>query len=179
MQRFLIIAIFVSIMFSCKKTETPVPVIENPVGILNLIESFSLDVTEPSGLSFGPDNNTLLTVSDNTNTVFELNMQGDIIRELDYTGKDLEGVTYNPDENLIVVAEEADREITMLNYSSGDEVGNYKININVGASNSGLEGVSYNMNNKLYYIAKQQKQLKKLKLELSGIQHILEKHSKQ
>ncbi|MCK5079383.1 MAG: SdiA-regulated domain-containing protein, partial [Bacteroidales bacterium] len=93
----IVVILFILFAASCKKDETADTVIEVPVGQLELIESYSIDVPEPSGLSFGPDNNTLLTVSDHTNQVYEMDMQGNIIRILDYTGKDLEGVTYNPD----------------------------------------------------------------------------------
>jgi uncharacterized protein YjiK len=147
-----IILIVLTLAHSCKKTENTVPVIEIPMGTLELIESYKVDVPEPSGLSFGPGKASLLTVSDHTNQVYELDMQGNVTRTYDYTGKDLEGVTYNPDKNLIAIAEEADREVTLLDYSSGNVEGTYEIDIQIGAENSGLEGISYNMNNKLYYI---------------------------
>lgn len=153
MKKILIIAIALLLTYSCNKTtETPVPVIEIPVGVLELIDSYPVDVPEPSGLSFGPGKITLLTVSDHTNQVYELDLKGNVIRTYDYTGKDLEGVTYNPDKNLIAVAEEADREITLIDYDSGNTEGTFGIEIQIGANNSGLEGISYNMNNKLYYI---------------------------
>jgi len=50
-------------VYSCNKTNTPGPVIEIPMGTLELIDSYDVDVPEPSGLSFGPDMATLLTVS--------------------------------------------------------------------------------------------------------------------
>lgn len=150
------IIIFVALLaVSCKKDTTavtPWPVIEIPVGTLELIASYNINVTEPSGLSFGPDKTTLLTVSDNTNQVFEMDMQGNIIRTLNYAGKDLEGVTYNPDENIVAVVEEADREVTLIDYASGNKLETYEINIPSNSPNSGIEGISYNTNNKLYYI---------------------------
>lgn len=152
MKRISIIGFVLFLAVSCQKKETPGPVVEIPVGKLELIESYILDVPEPSGLSFGPQKGTLLTVSDHTNHVYEMDLQGNIIRILDYTGKDLEGVTFNPNKNLVVVAEEADREITFIDYDSGNKLETYKIDISFGSDNSGLEGVSYNLNNKLYYI---------------------------
>ncbi len=152
MKRISVIAFVLFLAVSCQKNETPDPMIEIPMGTLELIDSYEVDVPEPSGLSFGPDNETLLTVSDHTNQVYELDMQGNVLRTLEYIGKDLEGVTYNPDKNLIAVAEEADREITLIDYDSGTKLETYKIDISFGADNSGLEGVSYNLNNKLYYI---------------------------
>lgn len=152
MKKISIIVIVLVLVGSCQKNDTPVPVIEIPVGTLDLVDSFTVDVPEPSGLSFGPGKTSLLTVSDHTNQVYELDLKGNVIRTYDYMGKDLEGVTFNPDKNLIAVAEETDREITLLDYNSGNIEGTFRIDIQIGADNSGLEGISYNMNNKLYYI---------------------------
>jgi len=152
MKKISIIVTVLLLVYSCDKNETPVPVIEIPVGTLELLDSYTIDVPEQSGLSFGPEKITLLTVSDHTNQVYELDLVGNVIRTYDYTGKDIEGVTYNPDENLVVVAEEADREITFIDYDSGNNLKTYRIEISIGSDKSGLEGVSFNQNNKLYYI---------------------------
>ena len=114
MKRISIIVVIFFFAFSCKKNDTPVPVIEIPMGTFEFIASYDLDIPEPSGLSFGPGSETLLTVSDNTNQIYEIDLEGKIIRMLDYEGKDLEGVTYNPDKNLIAVVEETDREVTLI-----------------------------------------------------------------
>jgi len=152
MKKYSIIVVSLLLLAACKDTAPVTPVIGYPEGSLELFESYPLDVTEPSGLSFGSNRSTLLTVSDNTNQVYELDFEGNILRTLDYVGKDLEGVTYNPDKDIIAVAEEADREITLIDYQSGEKIETYKIDIPIGADNSGLEGVSYNLNNKMYYI---------------------------
>lgn len=152
MKKISIIAIALLFLTACKKDKPVVPVIEIPVGTLELVDSFSIDVPEPSGLCFGPNGNTLLTVSDHTNQVYELDKVGKVIRTLEYTGKDLEGVTYNHKENIIAIAEEADREITLLDYGSGNKIDTYKIDIPFGSDNSGLEGISFNTNNNMYYI---------------------------
>jgi len=152
MAKISIIVIFFLLATSCKKDSVSVPMIEVAVGELELLNEYNVDVPEPSGLSFGPNKQSLLTVSDHTNMVYEMNMQGNILRTLNYVGKDLEGVTYNPHENIVVVAEEADRELSLIDYTTGDLIQTYKINIPSNSSNSGLEGISYNPNNKLYYV---------------------------
>jgi len=150
-----IISIIVLILLlnnSCKDNKTSDPVIEAPIGQLEMSASFDILVPEPSGLSFGPGNNTLLAVSDNTNSIYELSLTGTLIRTIEYAGRDLEGVTYNPDKNLIAVTDERDREVALIDYESGQVRGVYKIEITIGSENSGLEGISYNSNNKQYYI---------------------------
>lgn len=138
---------------SCEKSDTITP--EVPVvteGSLTLLATYPLLVTEPSGLAFGPDNQTLLTVSDNTNQVFEISLTGEIIRTWDYQGNDLEGVTFNPYDRTIAIAEERERNVVILDYDSDEILGDYHINISMGSENSGLEGIAFNTNNRLYYI---------------------------
>lgn len=147
-----IIVCVMLLMFSCKDKEPTDPVLEYPIGELELVHSYELNVPEPSGLSFGPGGNTLLTVSDNSNQIYELDFEGNILRVLNFNGRDLEGVTYNPDENLIAVVDERDREVTLVDYDSGNKTETFVINISIGSENSGLEGISYNNNSKYYYI---------------------------
>jgi len=111
-----------------------------------------LDITEPSGLSFGPGGNSLLIVSDNTNKVYETDLQGNVIRELAYVGSDLEGVTFNEGTQIVAVAEERKRQIVFLDYPNGNE--QERIDIATGGStdNKGLEGLSFNKNNSAYYL---------------------------
>ena len=152
MKRTSIIVFFIMLLAGCHKDDPDNPVVEVPKGSLELIDSYQLDILEPSGLSFGPDGLTLLIVSDNSNRVYQTNLDGEIIRTLNYVGNDLEGVVFNPDDNLVAVAEERKREIVLLDYENGDEQGRYKINVEEGNDNKGLEGLSYNLNNKAYYI---------------------------
>jgi uncharacterized protein YjiK len=138
---------------SCKKTGTITPDI--PVvaeGSLQLLATFPLQVTEPSGLSFGPDNQTLLTVSDNTNQVFELSLSGEILNIWDYEGNDLEGVTYNKYNRTIAITEERDRNVIILEYDSDLVLSETHVDVHIGKENSGLEGIAFNPNNRLYYV---------------------------
>ena len=149
------VLILAPVLESCEK-ETPDTPPTNPLGELEKLSTVSLDITEPSGLSFGPDNATLLIVSDNTNKVYETNLQGDIIRELAFVGSDLEGVAYNPDENIIAVTEERKREVVLIDYNTGIEQSRHEINVDQSVENAGLEGISYNKSNLAYYIVNEQ-----------------------
>ncbi len=144
--------ILLTLISSCKKDNGgDIPPIEEP-GKLEQISEFSLEITEPSGLSFGPTGNTLLMVSDNTNKVYETDLEGSVISELTYIGLDLEGVTYNTDEHYIAVVEERARQIVFLSYPEGVEKERFDITTGGNTDNKGLEGVSYNTNNNAYYI---------------------------
>jgi len=136
---------------SCNKTPAENPPVK-PTGKLEKLDEFDLDITEPSGLSFGPGGTSLLIVSDNTNKVYETDLEGNLFRELVYEGMDLEGVTYNESEQIIAVVEERKHQIVLLDYSDGVEQERHDITTGGTTDNKGLEGVSYSKNNSAYYI---------------------------
>ncbi len=121
-------------------------------GTLEKLFEQPLEISEPSGLAFGPGDTTLLVVSDNTNKVYEINLNGEVLRTLDYTGNDLEGVAYNPYDNLVAVTEERKRQLVILDYTEGKERQRADIPTGGNTENKGLEGVSYNRNNRAYYL---------------------------
>ncbi len=57
---------------------------------LELLESYAVDVPEPSGLAINSSGNILYTVSDNTNKAYKLSTSGSILQTYDFTGNDLE-----------------------------------------------------------------------------------------
>jgi len=147
------VVLLMATLSSCKKNngdELPPPA--DSTGRLEQLEEVNLTVTEPSGLSFGPGDNTLLMVSDNTGKVYETDLHGQVIRELEYTGFDLEGVTYNAAEQIVAVTEERKREIVFLDYLNGAEMERHSIETGGNTDNKGLEGLSYNPNNSAWYM---------------------------
>jgi len=136
-------------LFACKADP---PKTEIPQGTLQLIGSFDLALPQPSGLAFGPGKNSLLTVSDNTNKIYELSLNGQIERTLAFTGSDLEGVSYNPSDSIIVVVEEGNRKVIFVDYLSGLKVQEYTIDIEGNSINNGLEGISYRADHSDFYI---------------------------
>ena len=155
MNRIFLLSAIIFLAFSCimceKENGTP-PNTGIPQGKLTLLNEIQLNISEPSGLSFGPNGNTLLIVSDNTNRVYETDLVGNVTRTLAFKGNDLEGVTYNPVENIVAVAEERKREVVLIDYTNGNEISRHKINVAIGSENKGLEGISYSNNNLAYYL---------------------------
>jgi len=133
---------------SCKKTNTG----ENPKGTLEQTQLYNLSFHEPSGLTFGPGKASLLTVSDTTNKIYEIDLSGKVIRNFSFKGKDLEGITYNPDKNLIAVVEEKKLQVVLIDYDDGEELETYNLKISVGDESNGLEGISYNHQSGRYYL---------------------------
>ena len=103
--------------------------------------SYDVAVPEPSGLSLAAGGAGLYTVSDATNQVFLLGLDGAVLATLDYTGEDLEGVAYDASDNTVLVVEERSREIVKLS-TSGQELSRHALNVPGTDANSGLEGIA-------------------------------------
>lgn len=131
--------------------EPETPVEEGPR--LELISSINIQVYEPSGLCFSLDKKSLWTVSDDTRKVYKLDLEGNVLKTLSYTGNDLEGVAVDPADSTIWVAEEYLSQIVQL-----DTLGNELNRITVpGASGGkGLEGITINYTNGHYLMLKEQ-----------------------
>ena len=132
----LLIAALVLLAISCSLNEPTENV--RSVHSLKLIDSYALDVKEPSGLALAPDGNSLWTVSDHTNQVFQLSLSGKILQTLSYKGRDLEGIAIDTLKHTFWVAEEHSRELVELD-STGSELQRHRIL--QGYDNSGLEGL--------------------------------------
>jgi len=153
---FLIFCLLSS-FFSCNNTSDP----NSSSSSLTLIEEYNIQVTEPSGLSFGKDKKTLWTVSDAPdNRIYEMDLQGNIIQTLNYIGDDFEAIGYDSLKNVLWVAEE--RKYRILEISlTGDKIVNQKIDF-VGNNINGFEGIC--VGNSFYYAANEKLPIKILKL---------------
>jgi uncharacterized protein YjiK len=133
----LIITIFV--LVGCK-LEDSVSTPEPSPGIISKIGEYRTDVSEPSGLTLGANNSTLWTVSDNTNHVYQLSLNGTILKELFFEGNDLEGITFDKRDGTLWIAEEQLRQIVHID-TNGNELGRFTVTGLEGSGNSGLEGI--------------------------------------
>ncbi len=132
----LMIALFLSY---CSKESDD----ENPDADFQLLNSFSVAVPEPSGLCFAPDGKNLLTVSDRDGCIYELSLEGKLIRKFYCQGDDLEGVACDPESQIIAVVEEGSRKVVLIDYADGQIIDDYAIQIEASSSNKGLEGIAW------------------------------------
>jgi len=116
-----------------------------------IIDSYSLSVPEPSGLAYSVDKESFFVVSDR-GKLYQISLTGTIIRELPYIGNDTEGVTVDPITANIYVCEEGRGDLVKLN-SSGVMIDSYNLLDNPG--NSGLEGLTYNIELNEFYLLKE------------------------
>ena len=117
---------------------------------LELMNTYSIQVSEPSGLAINSEGTNLYTVSDNTNKIYKLSSRGTILKTYNYEGNDLEGVTTFSNNKLLVV-EERTKEVVEYDMGSGSYI-KYKIDYENTDSNSGLEGITYNFNDNTIFI---------------------------
>jgi len=122
--------------FSCSLQDSVAP---QQGSELKLIAEYDLPVSEPSGLSLNNDNSALWTVSDNTNRVYKISLEGQPLQELRYEGNDLEGIVFDSADNTLWLAEEQLREIVHIDLN-GNELSRHAVNL-PGTGNSGLEGI--------------------------------------
>lgn len=117
---------------------------------LRVLNTFDIDVPEPSGLDFTADKKGFWTVSDKNSRVYLMDLRGNITDDFQVDAADIEAVAVLSD-NLIAVVSESDREIILLN-NNGKEQGKYHID-GSGDPDSGPEGFAYDPGKKEYFVA--------------------------
>ena len=139
---------------SCNKdVELPITPNDSTTGIFTfeLIDSYLLDIDEPSGLSWALNHKDLIVVDDRTNKAYIIDITGKQLSDFPYVGDDTEGVTIDKVNNTIWIAEEAESKLIELN-ASGIEINSFKIDINRASKKKGLEGLAYDSKEKVFYI---------------------------
>ena len=108
---------------------------------LELMETYSVNVKEPSGLAINSAGSILYTVSDNTAQVYKLSITGNVIQTFNYVGNDLEGVSTFKGVKLLL-AEERTKELVEFDMGSETFL-KHKVHYQNIDDNSGIEGVTY------------------------------------
>ncbi len=108
-----------------------------------------IPVPEPSGLALTSDETGFWVVSDENSTIYLIDSWGREVKSFNVNGGDLEGITTINDSTLAVVLERT-REIVILD-TSGLELKRVKLELK-GKLNSGLEGITYDPNEKKFYL---------------------------
>lgn len=94
-------------MNSCSRAEQPITEPTTPAGTsLQLITTFSLSVTEPSGLAYSPTTRTLYMISDNRAEIFTIDTAGRVLGSIPVAAQDIEGVAVSTNDDTLYVVEE-------------------------------------------------------------------------
>ncbi|MBK7230348.1 MAG: SdiA-regulated domain-containing protein [Ignavibacteriales bacterium] len=146
--------------FSCDDPNTTKPEIKtlNPIIEIDLSNILS----EPSGIVYNSTNNSFYIVSDTTSKIFEINLNGNLIKEILVTANDLEGITLSLNNDTIYVVEESDNLITSF-LLNGNKINSFIKDVSTNSAN-GLEGIAFdNLRNLFVTNEKLPKYLIKLK----------------
>ena len=124
-------------IFSCNKAELSVEKLS-----LELLNIYSINVEEPSGLDLAIDNESLCTVSDKYSKIYQLDLMGQILQEIDIPGNNFEGITVDFNGHSLWMVQESLSELLQV-----DILGNELQRIYVAGAISGsggLEGITIN-----------------------------------
>jgi uncharacterized protein YjiK len=116
---------------------------------LRLINTYTVAVPEPSGLTLSKDGRSLWTVSDRDDGIYQIDLQGKVLRHFSVEYEDLEGVTTIDDSHLAFISERANKIVVAR--KDGTILRERTIAIS-GSSNKGLESVSYDEDTALFYV---------------------------
>lgn len=150
-------ALFLLAIWGCDNTT------DNPtVNDLTLVSHSILNITEPSDLALSYDKKSLWTVSDNTGNIYQLDLNGSRIKELQINGNDPEGITVINDQVLLVVFEKKN-EVAFYD-TSGRKLKSEGLDLEEGFV-VGLEGITYNKNTGRYYVVNEKEPMAVLELD--------------
>ena len=168
---YILLISFLLLFSACNKDQAlPDNGDDDPVLVgykLEFIESYLLDIAEPSGLSWALNHKDFIVVDDRTNQAYIIDTKGKELSKYPYKGDDTEGVTIDESSNTIWIAEEAESKLKELD-SNGNELNSFKIDINRGSKKKGLEGLAYDSKNKLFYILNEGEPGLLIKWQLNG-----------
>lgn len=126
------------------------------------------DEHDVSALSFDPDRNTLVSVTNQRPHFLELSLEGDLLRRIPLEGfKDPEAIEYiRP--GVYVIVEERRRRLTEVHIDDNttridinDPANAHQLELsNVGEENKGFEGLAYDATHKRLFIAKERDPLR-------------------
>lgn len=143
------IVAFLTIIAGCTLDDQTTPLNDN-IELINIINLSSF-LSEPSGITFNPQSNTLFVVSDTINTIYEVNLSGELINSFPVYAEDLEGICFSAKYDTFYVVEEKKKLITSFDLN-GSKLFSFSVDVAT-SDNSALEGITINkLSNTLYII---------------------------
>ncbi len=139
--------LFMVFFQACNKSSNTIEETKNE---LELISSEKINVSEASGLAINASGSTLFTVSDNTGNIYELAIDGTLLKEYPYSGDDVEGISM-VSTNKVLLVEERTKEVVEYDLST-KTYKKHKVIYSNNDSNSGLEGIAFNLNDKTIFV---------------------------
>jgi len=110
---------------------------------LEVVESYDLDIPEPSGLTYDSYSQCLWTVSDENGYVYRLSLEGEILGTVYSYSTNLEGIAYNNVNNTLFFIDETENQILYFDQSWAPHLFyDFSDDLNPNDPN-GIEGITY------------------------------------
>ncbi len=135
------VAVLLLGMMSCSRHEQSATDPGTPAAqSLQLITTYSLSVTEPSGLAYSQATRALYMISDNRSEIFRIDTTGKVLSSIPVSASDIEGVAVsNSGDTLYIVEETASLLSTVL--MNGTKISSVPVVVHTNPQHS-LEGVT-------------------------------------
>jgi uncharacterized protein YjiK len=147
--RFLIIiSLLIISLTSCDSYIQTIPGIKQLEPIIEI--DLSKILSEPSGIVYNSANNSFFVVSDTLTQIFEIDMNGNLLRSIQVNANDLEGITLSINRDTIYVVEESDNLVTSF-LLNGTKIKSFSVDVSTNSIN-GLEGIAIDANNNIYVL---------------------------
>ena len=150
MKRIVMFGLLCIVMLSCSRQEagpeSSVPT-DTP---LHQVAVYTLAVPEPSGLAYNSKNNTLMTVSDQNSTVYEMDFTGSIIKSMVIPSTDMEGIALSSNCDTMYIAEETN-ELIAKYLINGTKLSSFSAKVAT-VLKHGPEGVTVDKNNHVFVL---------------------------
>ncbi len=137
-----VIIIYLLLQAGCSRNEPYVAVTPSTIQKIIPINTYVLDVSEPSGLAYNAVNNTFMVISDSHPEIYEISLNGATLNTIPASGSDMEGIALSKNCDTVIVVEERIRSVTSFALN-GAKLDTIIVDVAV-LGNSGLEGVTFN-----------------------------------
>lgn len=133
---------------------------------LELIDSFPLDISDPSGLTLDISGEFLWTVSDNPGDfIYQISFTGEQLGVItDYEGDDMEGITMNSNDGTLWIVEEKLRQMIQLT-TDGEVLKVVDVPVESINPNDGPEGIAWNPENNHVFLLNEKNPHKFIELD--------------
>ena len=121
---------------------------------LHLVATHPLTISEPSDLTLDETGKILWTVTNKPAKVYQLDLEGNVTKTLNYGGRDLEGIVYDAASRTLYVTEERTREIVHLSLD-GDVLDRTTVDL-PGKPNHGPEGITLDDRGQMFLVNEKQ-----------------------
>ena len=114
-----------------------------PIGTqLQLLKTVQLPIREPSGLSLSTNPDELWVVSDHEQIVYRIDLAGNVLDQVQSSGKDFEGIAVQPDNQSLWVVDEKEKSLIHLD-SNHVEQARHVLDFKQNETKHGLEGLTF------------------------------------